>query len=359
MTRYCWTVVLLAGLALAGCQGSLTTAPKKLPEQPAVGPLVQIKDKVIHTSIEDTARTYDYTFTVANAGDQPLELKLTKKSCWCTEVEVPREPIPPGQSDNILFHWSPTPVTPPSYTSTAELQTNDSKTPLLRLELRASVSPLIRLSTQLPYLDFGTLGPSATGEIPLKVFSTKLPDFDLETSASPALAITREKLPEDDIVEDVRALSGYRLLLKTTDKLPPNYFRDDLVLTVKVANQEPRKFTMPVYAMRENGVFTIVPTQVEFRKERVTDEDSKKVLVKFLAPSDNDRVEVVRVEPSFLTTTAPVKTATGEWRFDVRLPRNNPDAAKYQPDSFMEGHILLKLSGTDVPLRVKWAPESK
>src|SRR5262249_55565266 len=151
------------------------------------------------------------------------------------------------------------------YTSTAEIQTNDLKTPLLRLQLKASVSPLIRLSPPLPYLDFLTLRPGVSGEMTLKVFSTKLANFELTASASPALAVTTEKLAEGSTVEDVQALSGYQLVLKTTDQLPTNYFRDDLVLTVKVPNQEPRKFTIPVYAMRENGAFSVIPTQIEFR----------------------------------------------------------------------------------------------
>jgi hypothetical protein len=363
MTRQRWTVSLLAGLTLAGCQGSPTTAPPvyKSPPPEPLGPVVRVKDKEIHTAIEDTAKIYDYTFAVSNVGDQPLELKLTRKSCWCTEVEMPKEPVAPGKTGNVVFHWSPMPATPPSYTSSAEIQTNDPKTPLLRLQLKASVNPLVRLSPPLPYLDFLSLRPGQTGELALTVFSTKLPDFELTASASPALAITTEKLAEGAAVEEVRALSGYRLVLKTTDQLPTNYFRDDLVLTVKVPNQEPRKLSVPVYALRESGAFSILPTQVEFRKPQITEADSKKVLVKFIAPSEADRVEVVKVEPPFLTATPPARVGTGEWLFEVKLPRDNPEAAKFQPDGFMEGRVLLKLSGTasDVPVRVKWEPESK
>jgi hypothetical protein len=113
--------------------------------------------------------------------------------------------------------------------------------------------------------------------------------------------------------------------------------------------------------MRENGAFSVIPTQIEFRKPRVTEADSKKVLIKFLTPSDQDSVEVVKLEPPFLTATKPVKGAAGEWRFEVQLPKDNPEAAKFQPDGFMEGRILLKVSGTpsDVPVRIKWEPDSK
>jgi hypothetical protein len=362
MTRQRWTVTLLAAWTLAGCQDSPTSAPQSKAPPPAPrGPVVEIKDKEIRTAIEDTAKTYHYPFAITNAGDQPLELKLTKKSCWCTEVEMPKEPIAPGKVGNVIFHWSPMPATPPTYTSTAEIQTNDPKTPQLRLQLQASVNAWIRLSPPLPYLDFLTVRPGQTGEMALKVFSTRLPDFELTASASPALAITTEKLAEGVSIEEVRASSGYQLVLKTTDQLPPNYFRDDLVLTVKVPNQEPRKFTIPVYAMRENGAFSILPTQVEFHKPHITEADSKKVLVKFLTPSDQDKVEVVTVEPAFLKATPPARTATGEWRFEIQLPRNHPEAAKYQPDQFMEGRVLLKISGApaDVPVRIKWEPESK
>jgi hypothetical protein len=361
MTRQCYTVALLAGLALVGCNGSspTTSAPPKTPEP--TGPIAAVKNKVLQTSIEDTAKTYDFAFAFANRGDQPLQLKLLKKSCSCTAVEVPKGPIPAGQSANVVFHWSPLITTTPAYTSWAEIQTNDHRTPQVHLELQASVHPLIRVSPRLPFLDFENLRPGATGQMTLTVYSLKLPAFDLDAAASPALEITKTKLAEGAAVEDVQALSGYQLVLQTTDKLPPNYFRDDLVLTVKVPNREPHQFTLPVYALRETGAFTIVPTQVEFHKPLVTEEDSKKVLVRFLVPSDQDRVEVVKVEPSFLTATAPVKVGPGEWRFEVKLPRDNAEAAQFQPDSFLEGRLLLKISGAaaDVPVRIKWEPESK
>ncbi len=356
MTSRLLTITLLT---LAGCQGSPSSpAPKPKPEPEPLGPVVEVKNKVIETGIEDTAKTYDYPFTVANAGDQPLELKLIKKSCSCTEVEAPQEPIEPGKSAKVVFHWSPLPTTSPAYTSYAELQTNDRRTPLVRLELKARVHPLIRFSPSHPFLDFLTLRPGKPGELTLKVFSTKLSAFDLEAAASPALAIAQEKLAKDALVEETRASCGYELTLKTTDKVPPNYFRDDLVLMVKVPNQEPRTFKLPVYANLETGDFSIVPTQVEFRKPQVTEDDSKKVIVRFLAPSEKDAVEVVKAEPSFLTTTPPEKVGKGEWRFEVKLPRGNAEAAKFQPDGFFEGRIVLKISGAagEVPVRVKWAP---
>jgi hypothetical protein len=361
MTNRRLTLALLAGLALAGCQQSPpTTAAPKPPPEPA-GPLAEVKKKVVETTIEDTAKTYDYKFPFTNVGDRPLELKLIHKSCSCTEVELPREPIAPGKTADVVFHWSPLPTTTPSYTSKADIDTNDPKMEHVHLELKASVDPIIRFTPRLPFLDFGNLRPGATGQMTLRVYSVKLEAFDLEAAASPALAITKEKLAPGAPVEDTHALAGYELTLKTTDQLPPNYFRDDLVVTVKVPGQDARKFTLPVYALRETGAFSIVPSQVEFHKNQVTDEDSKTVLIKFLAPSDKDSVEVVKVEPGFLTATAPVKAGPGAWRFEVKLPRENPEAAKFQPDGFFEGRVILKISGTpgEVPVRIKWTPEAK
>lgn len=365
MTHLRWTVALLAGLALAGCKD--TTPPTAPPPKPAAepqGPLAEVKKRVAEVSIEDTAKTYDFAFPFTNNGDQPLELKLVKKSCSCTVVEMPKEPIAPGKTANVVFHWSPLPTTTPFYVSAADVDTNDPNPKMrhVHLEMRARVDPIIRFWPRLPYLDFLTLRPGQTGRMTLRVYSTKLPAFDLEATASPALAITKEKLPPGAPVEDVQALAGYELTLKTTDQLPPNYFRDDLVVTVKVPGQEaPQKFTLPVYALRETGAFTVIPSQIEFHKSLVTDADTKKVVVKFLAPSDNESVEVVKAEPAFLKTTAPVKVRPGEWRFEVALPADNPEAAKYQPDRFLEGRIVLKLSGTpgEVPVRVKWEPESR
>jgi hypothetical protein len=359
MTSKHRTICLLAGLALAGCQNTPTTGKKSVPPEPT-GPIATVNDKLIKSSVEETTKTQEYTFTVANTGDQPLELTLTKKSCLCTEVALPKEAIAPGKSAPVVFRWLPQPGTGPEHRIVADLRTNDPKQPNLKLEVLVRVNPIIRLWPRVDWLDFGTVNPEKPAEKELKIFSTRLKAFDLELGPLPNIEITKEPLePNSPISDNMAALSGYRLTFKTTDKLPPNYYRADLKLTIKAPNEEPRELTLPVYATVGNGFFTIAPTQVEFKNTLVTDEDRKWVEVRFTTPSDQDSVKVDQVEPAFLTTTTPFKQSPGVWRFEVKLPKGNAEAAKHQADSFFEGRILLKISGSPSPVavRVKWDPE--
>ena len=69
-----------------------------------------------------------------------------------------------------------------------------------------------------------------------------------------------------------------------------------------------------------------------------------------------NRFTVERCEPAFLRCDAPKQLKPGLWEFTVRLPADNADAAKHQPDGTFEGRILLRTSQSknSVPVKVKW-----
>jgi hypothetical protein len=355
-------LLLGAGLVTAGCQSSPTTAAK--PAGPEEGPEVRVDPRVIDEGEVDLGAKYVNVFPVKNTGDKPLVLTLVKKSCSCGDIEVPSEPIAPGAAANVTFRWSPLPGQIGPKVLSADFETNDARKDYrtLRLEVKFVTNPRIRLEPAVTYLDFGSIKPRDrdTAELVLKVFSTKLDKFTLDASTgTPGLAVAAEPLAAGEVVGDRTAKCGYRLTVKTTDRMPLGYFRDDLLLKVKVAGEEPQTFTLPVYAVVDNGAFAVTPSEVEFTKPKVTDEDSKRVQVRFLVPSDKDSVEVLSVEPKFLTTTKAVKVGKGVWEFTVKLPKNS-EAAKYQAEGFFEGQVLLKTSASDqpIPVRVKWvAPE--
>src|SRR5262249_1924234 len=119
---------------------------------------------------------------------------------------------------------------------------------------------------------------------------------------------------------------------------------------------------MPVYGEVETGAVRVVPNVIEFRTPRLKEGENVKVMLQFLVPSDDDRVELVRVEPSFLQAEPPKMVRKGLWQMAVRIPRENPEAEKRQPDNFFEGQLVLKTSAPaapDVPVRIKWQPAGK
>src|SRR5579885_1642834 len=349
---------LFAGLvALAGCTGESTTA--RTETVPRKGPQWQAAETTREVGEVDFAKTGEYAFAVKNVGDEPLTLKVVRKNCTCGEVVVPPE-IRPGEEGNVTIRWTPTPGKVGPCTLAADLETNDrgKNKQTLRLEVKGHVNPLIRVwPDDASYIDFDRIAVGQHGLRDIKVYSTKLDAFDLDVRASdPALLkITTTKLAPGTLVGDLRAASGYSVVLETTDKVPAGFFRLDLILKAKPPAEPERTLTLDVYGEVANGVVSITPHEVEFRKPKATDEDHKKVRVQFFIPSDKNRVEVVKVEPSFLKLDPPRKVGS-QWEFGLRIPPNNPEAAKYQADGFFEGKVVLRVpdngKSLEVPVRV-------
>jgi hypothetical protein len=350
-------------LAAFGCAGNATTpATEATIAEP---PKVKAGNTRINAGEVDYARPRDFAFTMGNAGGMPLELTLTHKSCSCANVDMPG-PISPGQEGKVVIHWAPIPGNTGNYTVFADVETNDPQTKKVRLSIDAHITPLVHVFIEgrenNAFVDFGDdpVPPGKTRERELKVFSTKLGEFDLEAkTALPGFEIEKTQLQPGNPVDGARC--GYKLVVRTTDKLPFGYIRTDLNLALSKMKDEPdRTITIPVYAVIGSGIFSISqPGMFLFRKPSITDEDMQRVDVTIISGSKKESVEVASYEPSFLKVDPPQSVGGGKWRITAHL--GNPEAAKYQPDAPVEGQVVLKIAGLDrpVPIRVKWDPLPK
>jgi hypothetical protein len=149
------------------------------------------------------------------------------------------------------------------------------------------------------------------------------------------------------------------VLVETTPQLPPGYFMTDLVLTLKPPDAPARDVRMRIYGEVANGIFKVLPEEVEFKSPRLADGDERKVRVQFIDPTKKQTLKIVRVEPGFVQCDEPhVLGASSLWQFTARIPPKNAEAAKVQADGFFEGRIVLQASGSEaqIPVRVKWNP---
>lgn len=355
MSRGSW-YVLVASLILLGCNREPAAPPAAAPAA-LPGPRVLAPQTESDLGEVDFAKPYAHAFKIRNVGDQPLQLAVARKSCACTDVEVTPAELAPGQEGAVTLRWVPAPGQNGPHTVAAELTTNDAKQPLLRLEMRGRVNPVIRVWPEDWYdVDFKQIQPGRSEERELKVFSTKLDDFALEVRAShPGLEVTTTRLPPETPVGDVTARCAYLVTLKTSDKLPRGYFRETLTLDVK--GPEARQLTLPISGSVETGALQVAPSEVEFKQPQLARGDSQKVQVRFVVPSDNERVEVARLEPPFLTADPPTPIKKGLWQLTVRIPPDHPEAKKLQADGFFEGRLVLRTSAAsapEVPVRVRW-----
>lgn len=348
---------------LAGCRGGETPPAPSAVVAPPLGPRVSVAAHTLDAGAADTLRQYERSFAIGNSGDAPLHLTLTRRSCSCGMIDAPSA-ILPGQTGKIAFRWTPPPAATGPNTLAAEFATDDPTTPLLRLELKYDAQPRVRIAPRdLAFLDLGRpIHAGTPTQRSLTVWSPALAAFALAASVSnPGLEVTTESLPASAEVEGGQARSGYRVLVRTTERLMPGYLRDDLVLTVTPPGEEARRLVLPVYAMMDNVAFRVAPEEIAFEKPRVTEADSKTVRVQFTVPAASNVLAVVRVEPAFLQATSPVRRGRGLWEFRVVLPVDHPDARILQPDHFFEGRVVLKVSTTpaEVSVRVKWVPPAQ
>ncbi len=361
------------GLSALGCGGMPTTGgPAPAPEEGGAPPKAEIRgDANLNADEADYAQPRDFTFTVANTGGSPLELKLGRKSCTCSEVDLPSSPIMPGTQGHVVVHWTPAIGSAGAFTLAVDVQTNDPKNKTLHFFVNANVRPLVRVLVEgkedNAYLDFGDepIPPGVKRTREIKVFSTKLKAFKLNATCSePGIEIVPQALPAGTSVGAYdNVLSGYTLEISTTPDLPPGYVRAqlDLALSQLGDDQPDRKVTMPLYAVAGQGICTISsPGYFLFSNPKISDAATAKLRLTYINATGKEDVTVEResVEPSFLQVDKPERGLDGKWLLTVHLPANNPEAAKYQADPPMIGKVVLKVAGLERPVtvRVKWNP---
>lgn len=88
--------------------------------------------------------TKSHEFVVTNVGQQPLKLEVQgKPSCQCTQFDVPKEPIPPGESAKVFLEWKPKEFNA-DFHQIADVRTNDVDTPSIRFVIRGRVLQFAR-----------------------------------------------------------------------------------------------------------------------------------------------------------------------------------------------------------------------
>ena len=107
---------LLITLVCCAIFGSLSfaqqdVAPKtdkvEVMENPnnATGPQMLFEKETIDYGVIEQESDPLRTFTFTNAGTEPLVIKYARGSCGCTVPEWPKEPILPGETDEIKVRY--------------------------------------------------------------------------------------------------------------------------------------------------------------------------------------------------------------------------------------------------------------
>jgi thiol-disulfide isomerase/thioredoxin len=127
-----------------------------LPHPASAAPVIQA-DSLSHDFGSVWAgEKLDHTFTITNAGDEPLKIEKVSQSCICTIIgEYPKE-LAPGASGKFPFQLDTNKVHG-KYNKAVTIKSNDPATPLLRLRLRGESKHRIDVKPTSAY--FGIVPP--------------------------------------------------------------------------------------------------------------------------------------------------------------------------------------------------------
>jgi hypothetical protein len=354
-----WLLFLL--VSLVGCNGSppATTKPGGSETQAPSGPRLEATTTLDLGEVK-LGEQYAHSFKIANRGGQPLTLRLVRKSCDCTDVQLEPATIAPGKEGKVTLAWAPRPDQDGKKQLTVQLETNDPDHEKVELVLRAEVNQPIRISTAHKIEVFFEPFPRDIGPVPqlVTVFSTVYPEFKLKATLEknvPGLTIVQSPLLVT-VVDDIpNVKSGYRVRIGAMPKIAEGFFQDTLVLEFTPPGQKSQTVKLPVSGTVKTTSVTFRPSEVEFR--HLMEPDSKKILVQFREPLPaKEEVNVLRCDPSFIQASEPKRVGGGLWEITLQVPKDHPDAMTHQLNGFLRGFIELQTSASPTPVKVrlKW-----
>ncbi len=166
--------------------------------------------------------TKTHTFVLKNTGDKPLTLEQRDTSCMCTLSQLEAERLMPGETTNVVLTWTPK-HTSENFTQTAEIGTNDPRTPLLTLRISGIVQKAIELSPST--VDLRSFTANESREAVLDVLSYYGDDLEIEKleilpeENADLFTLQHEPAPAD-VVDAKGAKSGVRVKVSAKSGLP-------------------------------------------------------------------------------------------------------------------------------------------
>ncbi len=166
-------------LGASACRTSSQDATDAEPRANALqlGPAVAVDQPTHDFGRVTEGDKISHVFTIRNGGDAPLVVESVKTSCGCTAAVIKDKTVPPGGRTEVRLTVDTTNRTGQQH-KTADVLTNDPKTPRARLEIQADVvpqlafdQPFVRLTgrrgetTRLKAWLVGTLAPTAKPKI--------------------------------------------------------------------------------------------------------------------------------------------------------------------------------------------------
>ncbi len=199
-------------------------------------------DRIVHDfGTMDHKSQGQHNFVVTNSGRGTLRLTIGGTSCGCTVAKLDRKSIPPGESMNIEMTWRAKGDIGP-YSESAKVRTNDPKHPGVTLTVKGRVTAAVRAVPAVLVFSRTSAGESATAETvvygyldePLEILEAILSN----SRTAEKFDVSYEPLSPEEIEEEPRARSGYRVAVTTKPGLPLGAFEQTIQLRTNLPAAE-------------------------------------------------------------------------------------------------------------------------
>src|SRR3972149_5879611 len=127
-------------------------------------PRVEVAEPLYEFGAMQRGTTKSHEFSVRNAGQSPLTLRVGSTTCKCTIGNVSNDPIPPGESVMVKLEWSAL-VNPGPFRQTATILTNDPRSSAVELLVEGEVTDATGIFPPDFMLDKITAGATKSAEV--------------------------------------------------------------------------------------------------------------------------------------------------------------------------------------------------
>jgi hypothetical protein len=248
--------------------GPAQTGPKPPPlAKEGPPPKLIVDDEEYKFGHGEKGAPQSHVFVVHNAGQGPLELVIQKTSCKCTKAEIDNPKVPPGGSAKITLEWEAKQMGP--FRQSATLFSNDPQKRAVDLVISGEIVSSFRVEPERVVLTNVSSTEPTTATA--RIYSYGSTDIDVTstsfTSASlePFFDVAVEKLPADELKQEVGAKSGRLLRITVKPGLPAGPFEQRIQLRLNLPGEP--DFELPVEG-KVNGPIEIVGRMANWEADR-------------------------------------------------------------------------------------------
>jgi hypothetical protein len=269
-----------------------------------------------------------HKFTLRNAGQKPLILRLGQISCKCTASSLPRGPIAPGESAEIAVQWQ-TAKNNRFFQESVTILTNDPSTPEIRLTVEGKVR--VHFGADPPKLHIPTARPGVRESVSTLLSSQVWPDFRVVDVTSSLKELTWSTSPPGEAeLQRMLVAKGIELTVTLPLTMPTGPFTHWIRVKVEPRpGEEVQEYELPltgkvVRRVAVYGAGIDAEGNIQFGIVRSREGQRRRFIVKVRDDEPGLKIENISTAPAFVVATlqpATVLGAKGLYHLDLEIPK--------------------------------------